>query len=253
MPAASTLTRKALSSGQELRIPQLTECVVLMSGESLGQPSDSRPRRSDPKVFMGVIVAIVVGVLLLLAVLQSVNVHLGEMWVEDPDEPEVPDDYDCVLLEGKTGAEYLHITLTVKGEIQPGSYEGVLPINKYEVGVWVRESSSDHYVYRLKYIEGEEVNYGVDTTVDGDRLMFEFPLSFVSSGAYITGISAVIHSNVSLDVAGEQEACNGDVQKLLTLPVGPFVLVAAAVLVGVATIMALEWPLVSGMGRRKNP
>lgn len=193
---------------------------------------------------------VVVGALLLLAALQSVSVHVSEVSLEDPDEADVPDDYDCVLLEGSTGAHDLHITLTVMGLIQPGNYVEVYSQFRYNVGVWMRESDHDPYpsVYDLKYIEGEEQNYGVETSVDGNKLTFEFPLDLLPSGAYIVGLSAIIHSGETEDVVSEDEAVNAEIQKLIMLPVGPMVLVVAAALTGTVAILVFAWPIRPGKG-----
>lgn len=218
-------------------------------GSSEIQARSTGPDRGVRFVTSLVALGLVV-VLLLLAVLQSVSVHIDEVMVEDPDEPDVPDDYDCVLLEGRTGARYLHITLTVKGLIQSGNYVGPLALFRYDVGVWARDPDTEPFVYSLKYIEGEEKNYGVETQVDGDKLMFEFPLSFVRSGAYIVGLSAVVYNEETWDIVGEEEARNAEIQKLVTLPLGPSAMVVAAILIGVVGIIVFAWPVIPGKGSR---
>lgn len=220
-------------------------------GSSENQARSTGPDRSVRLITPLLALALVV-VLLLLAILQSVSVHMGDVMIEDPDEPDVPDDYDCVLLEGKTGAHYLHITLTVKGQVQTGNYVGALALFRYDVGVWARDPDTEPFVYSLKYIEGEEQNYGVETRVDGDKLMFEFPLSFVRSGAYIVGLSAVVYNDETWDIVSEEEARNAEIQKLITLPGGPLVMVVVAVLIGVVGILVYAWPVIPGKGSRRK-
>jgi hypothetical protein len=230
--------------------------VAFISGVGPFGSSESQARSAGPgrsaRLTTFLLALAIVAVLLLLAMLQSVSVHMGAALVEDPDEPDVPDDYDCVLLEGKTGAHYLHITLTVKGLIQPGDYVGPLALFRYDVGVWARDPDTGPFVYLLKYIEGEEQNYGVETQVDGDKLMFEFPLSFVRSGAYIVGLSAVVHNDETWDIVGEEEARNAEIQKLITLPGGPLVMVVVAILVGVVGVLVFAWPVIPGKTPRRK-
>jgi len=220
-------------------------------GSSEHQARPTGPGR-DVRLITFVLALSLATVLLLLAALQSMSVHMGDVLIEDPDEPDVPDDYDCVLLEGRTGANYLHITLTVKGLIQSGNYVGPLALFRYDVGVWAKDPDTGPFVYSLKYIEGAEQNYGVETQVDGDKLMFEFPLSFVRSGAYIVGLSAIVYNNETWDIVNEEEARNAEIQKLITLPLGSLVMVVASILVGVAGVLVFAWPVIpdKGPGRK---
>jgi len=231
--------------------------VAFISGTDPLESSERQVRPTGPGRTVRLLTIILalglIAVLLLLAVLQSVSVHISDVMIEDPDEPDVPDDYDCVLLEGRTGAHYLHITLTVKGQIQPGNYVGALALFRYDVGVLARDPDTEPFVYSLKYIEGEEQNYGVETQVDGDKLMFEFPLSLVQSGAYITGLSAIVYSNETWDIVNEEEARNAEIQKLITLPLDPLVMVVAAILVGVVGALVFAWPVIPDKVFRKRP
>ncbi len=230
--------------------------MAIISGVGPFGSSELQARSTGPdrsvRLITSLLAFAVVAVLLLLAMLQSISVHIDDVLIEDPDEPDIPDDYDCVLLEGRTGAHYLHIALTVKGLIQEGSYVGALALFRYDVGVWVRDSDTEPYVYSLKYIEGEEQNYGVETQVDGDKLMFEFPLSFVRSGAYIVGLSAVVYNDETWDIVSEAEARNAEIQKLIALPLGPWVMVVAAILIGVVGILVFAWPITPGKGSRRK-
>lgn len=145
----------------------------------------------------------------------------------DPEELDVPDDYDIIMLEGELSGDTYVATLTVAGEIQTESCF-------YRVGIWVKDiGRARTYVYDLMYVEGEERNYDVPVVREGSALTFEFPLSLLSSDAYIVGLSALTYwpeettsTREYLEIPSDEYA----IPHLLELPFSPFVLFVASVL-----------------------
>lgn len=166
-----------------------------------------------------------------LAILATIPVQRSPVHIADPDEPDVPDDFDALLLRGQLEDDAYVVTLVVAGVVQD---------SRYIVGVLVKDLGEawGPYVYQLEYHSGAEENYGTPTTRSGDSLTFRFSLSHLSRDAYIVGLDANVfgplgqdsHDNVK---EGPREALQ--IQRILAPTVNPGLLGIAAAITATAT------------------
>ncbi len=170
-------------------------------------------------------------ILAAVAFLAWIPVHRSPIYIVDSAEPDIPPDFDALLLRGQQEGETFVVTLSVAGVVQA---------SLYNVGVLVQDLGrpGETYVYELEYQSGEEKNYAIPTIRDGNSLTFRFPLKTLSKNAYIVGLDAAIFGPDTTDyfVEGRRESLR--IQRLLPLPVDSALLIAAAAAIAVVTIVA---------------
>jgi hypothetical protein len=213
-------------------LPTDSRCVRCGSALVAIEGSGKTPIRKSVKAAAISLLSIAIACII-IGLAAHTAVHRAPVLMTDPEEPDVPDDYDLTMLEGELSGNTYVITLTVAGEIQAGEYYGIIPLDFYRVGLWVKEiGRSSSYVYDLLYIEGEEQHYGLSAVRDGSTLTFEFPLSLLWNNAYVVGLSAATECTDAASPGATDwiETPSDDyvISHLLELPFSPFLLFAAA-------------------------
>jgi len=206
--------------------------------EKGGETHEAAIGRTGKAVIVVLVAAAIVTFSLGLA--GSIAINQPSVILEDADEPDIPDDYDAVLLEGNLERSAYVITLSVAGEVQLGYYYDIIPMCSYRVGVWVKETGdSSFYVFDLLYAEGEEQHYGVPATRQGNTLTFEFPLAYLRPNAYIVDLDAMVNGedgdSMTIDIVGESPPYDATIAHLLTLPFSPYILFVITAISAVIT------------------
>lgn len=191
----------------------------------------ARPRVVGTFIVVGILIS---AVLATLGILGSISVHRSPIVIADADEPEVPQDYDALLVRGWLDGDVYVVTLVVAGVVQD---------SRYNVGIFVRGVDQPDWrsVYDLVYQSGVEAKYGTPTERSGDSLTFRFALSHLGPAAYVVGLDANVWGPIgedSFDTVNEGPPAAMSIPRLLALPVSPVLLFLGAAAVAIPTLIA---------------
>lgn len=178
-------------------------------------------------------VALGLGVVVLLAgtaYLTWIPIHRSPFQISDPGEPDLPPDFDVLLVEGRQGSESYVITLTVAGMVQSSGYDVFI------LGQEIGETGATPHVYHLEYQFGREQSYGTPTIRDGDQLTFLFPLHQLIDRAFIVGLEAMTLRPPEGDFVREGPRETLHIHRLLVLPFDSIFLVVASVTLAIALL-----------------
>jgi len=178
---------------------------------------------------------VVVGlVLTALGAFALVPVNRSHVLIQDSQDDTITADYDALLLKGdlQNGNTFV-IELTVRGTIQPNyaiGDDGSIHMPAYQIELLTKEKSSDRdtAVYLLSYLDGVERNYGFPAQATASVLRLEFPTRGLLPSLHIVGVEAAVFSAESQDYVEEAPRESLQVQKAITLPVNPYVILAAS-------------------------